>query len=413
MLKAESKKEQIVLIIIHTSIGELQWILPFAHSFKEQGFKVCTVFFSDRVFESIKEEGVYYRLLEDCSTIVQKKSLFGFLWRNGSQVRYIFKDFWPIHQGSLANKIRQVCTNAALILFPHSFALYGYDQRVDNFVYDPKSHDQACYDLLVLNSKYDISYWSSRIMHDRIKVVGALGYHIEWVEKVIDSANAIDRPEAQIVNEGKLNILFAIRGPKPILLEEENYHYLMDTALEELFTIPNAFVLIKPHPRQNFEDLKKKLSNYPNDRYSFVYSNPFVLSRKVDFAVNFWTSVTTDLLSQKIPSIEYYKFEGGYTKWFTYEDGSRTSYYNILDLTNTATNQKELNEALSQMMSNIEQVKAERFKRFNEVFENSGSAAEVMLQTLKETKRTNNVSLAQRFQAFVQVFYSSIKSSLN
>ena len=406
-----SQKRELILIIIHSSIGELQWILPYANYLKKkEDYEIVTVFFSDKVLESVKREGVYYSLLEEVSHIIPKRRLFKFLLLNSARVRFVFKDFWPIHPGSLATKIRDICSRSVLILYPHSYALYGYEERKNPYEHKPESHHEDSYDLLLVNTKYDVSYWSKLIRHERIKVIGALGYDREWVDKLISRAYELKDNDDVDLTEFRFRILFAVRGPKPILLEEEDYDFLMDTALEELFGIEQAFVYIKPHPRQDIDALKEKLKDYPPDRYAIVYENPFVVGKKVDFAVNFWTSVTTDLLVLDIPSIEYYRFKGDYSKWLTLENGEKTSYYNHLGLTQSVNNQLDLHEALKHFLTHLNVERELRKERFVEVFQGVRQAGERMVDVLQTAERRTSGILSKKIIGFIQVLLSSLKS---
>jgi hypothetical protein len=403
----------VVVVIFHTSIGEVQWILPYLHQLDSEGdYETVSFFFSKEVLEKVKRETVMYELLTNATKVYCKEHFFTFLFQNKSRVQVILKDFWPLSDGSLAAAIRKVCPQASLLLYPHAFALYSENAEGTPvpFVRGASKHTLSAYDGILLNAVPDRTHWSKQIPHDRIHIIGSLGYSRAWIRTLEAKGSDVANQIASV--ESTWRILFAIRGPWEGFLSEDDYDGLMAEALPILFDIKDAFIVIKPHPRQDLSELSIRLSAYPKERYMITFASALSIGHLIDFAVNFWSSVTLDLLALGKVSLEFYRFRHD-GMWVTRPDGSYASYYEELGLVRSATTKEELRAAIDYLLANgLDDERTYRVKKFEQLFFTE-TAFKNFKHAILTIQRSHQYSASQRVLAWWQILASSCKSYLS
>ena len=216
-------KKPIVLVVIHTSLGELRWILPYLIQQQEHGHledkQVVTLFLQKNNYELAQKDKAHFDLLQSLGPVLLKKDIFRLLINNRKRIRFIFKDFWPLHAGSLVSQMYWLCPNARLVLYPHANALFSISGQVNTAKENKEKHDFTCLDSLIINSEYDMDYWSTRIPSDRINVVGSASYSLSWVKRLADAAGEVTFEAGQ----GQKLVLLNIRGPHEVYLTEDDY----------------------------------------------------------------------------------------------------------------------------------------------------------------------------------------------
>lgn len=414
----QGRDKPIILVIIHTSLGELQWILPFLNyiGIHRPTHTIVAVFFNGQVLAKARADKRHFDLLQKYSVVLEKKDLFLFLVRHAGSVEYIFKDFWPIHKKSLAYHVRRVCRKAKLILFPHTCALYSIHDTLSPYAEDPAKHQEGTYDYLILNSGYDREYWSRRIQHEKIRVVGPLVYSDWWLSHYLHQESELKNRVAVIRKRFKNVVLFCLRPADNAYIMEKDHHYLFHSALQELMALPDVFVFVKPHPRQDKKVLEKDLSLYPPDRVVVTYENSFVVASLVDLCVNYWTSVTTDSLAVHTPTLEYFIYNTESTQWGKDGSGKTRSFYYLMGLTEHAEDQEEFRSRFRDMLANRERYRDRQYERFHEVFGDAGKSGEKLLSLLNEIRREGTVvarPFPETLLSFFRISLSSLRSFLS
>ncbi|WP_139135244.1 polysialyltransferase family glycosyltransferase [Roseivirga sp. 4D4] len=265
-----------------------------------------------------------------------------------------------------------------------------------------------------MNSAYDINYWSERIAHDRIKVLGPLGYSAWWQRIVAMETQDLVDAERKFTGKFDQVIAFILRGPNGQYLSEEDYQRLMAEAITEFANMSNTFIYVKPHPRQDISEVEKYLDSLPKNRFKVVDYNTFVLGRMTDFSVSFWSSAITDFLAIGTPTIEYFSFNGSCSLWLRTRDNAQTSFFDKLGLTLQARDKNSLRAALKKMNDNIDEVRTEQLNNFSEVFENSEEVGEKMIQYLQQgtgSKKRSRVPMATLLKSYLHVFFASLKGT--
>lgn len=408
----QESDKPIFLFVFHSSVGEINWITPYIdYLYRNQNeYSLYSIFIDPKTHTKASQEKHNYNILSNCTTILGRQSLLSFIFKKRKQVMLIFKDFWPLKSNSLVANILNLCTNSKLVLFPHAYALYDINTKPKVFEKFKATHDSDVYDVLLLNSEYDVPYWSEKIPLEKIKVTGAYGYSDYWMFYIKDTYNEYISKKR---GKSDFNILFSIRGPAQGYLLKEDYYELIDSALKVLLNVQDAHIFIRPHPRQSLEDLNTKLSKYDKTSYTVINDNSFVSSLYCDLAVNFWTSVISDNIAAGIPTIEYYKYNVENDQWFPNENGEVISFYTHFGMTKAVKNEEELREVLNNERSFFTELYTAQKIAFDSVFIEVNSAGERFLNIVEGVLKSNSTrqekSLIKRLKAFFFIITRQMK----
>lgn len=359
-----------ILLIINASLGELHVALPVLKHIKDSYSKIgiYSVCISRQVEEQVKGDNIYFDILNDVSTIIERRDMPKFLYKEAFSIRLILKEQGAVSKASIIARIKRVCRNAKLVLYPHAFALYDYKLESEKRDDIAGSYDEDVVDHLLTTSTYDYNYFSQRISKEKVHIIGALGYTDWWREHLINYSKAIGEVKDIQGKTYKKKILLTLRGPHKIYLPGEYFDQLMKTVLEELFKLPDCLLVIKPHPRQDVELVKSYLNNFPKDRWVISNMNTFTLATLSDFTVSFWSSAITDSLAMGIPAIEYYKYETNFYQTLVDEDDRIVSFYTKLNFALRANTKEELSSAIKLVLSDYSFIKSKQLQAFNDVF---------------------------------------------
>ena len=103
------------------------------------------------------------------------------------------------------------------------------------------------------------------------------------------------------------NVIIFTRSIHKNYMTEKNYIYLLSTTLKAIKkNYGDIKIIIKPHPRENMEFLKKILEKNNQYNYEILFEDSSYLSKNSVLAISFWTSAILSSLAMKVPSIEYY-----------------------------------------------------------------------------------------------------------
>lgn len=358
------------LVLLNNSLGEIHFILPYLKRLRSaSGTDVYVYFINAKIYNKAVDDPFYYDQIVEHASILKPNDLLSFLLRHRKRVSLILKDTTPLTENNIVIKIKQLCPRAVLALFPHAYALLGYQQGVVQQGKTVAAEDRYVDHVLYVHP-YDAPVLAQRYAPDKLLFAGALGYSPWWSTEVGRYVDAHRSKLEVTVPANQLVVLFTLRDAHRLYLSEENLEYLLTSSLEILFTTTKYFVIIKPHPRQRIETLTTFLAKFDPSRYAISYYNTFVLSKFSDLNLSFWSSAVTDCLAMGIPAIEFHRFHVGFGQT-TEDKGSRESFYSYLGLT-TAVNSKEaLQNVLPRDKQGIDALFAAQRPVLEEVFSNA------------------------------------------
>jgi len=397
------KNNDLILVLLSNSLGEIHFILPYLRKLTasvEVG--VYFYFINDKIYKKAIDDPFYYDQIVAHATILKPNDLFGFLVSNGSRVTLILKDTTPLTPNSIVFRIKQICWRASLVLFPHAYALLGYQQ--DNVKQGTTNKIEDKYvDHVLYVHPFDIPVLARRYDVRKMLFAGALGYSDWWADEV---EKYVRQNEARLrvrVPDGKMIVLLTLRDVHKLFLSEENFDYLLQSSIDFLFRKTDCFVIIKPHPRQNIARLEAALVDVPQERYTISYLNTFVISQFAHVNVSFWSSAVTDCLAMGVPSIEFHRYHVPFNQ--TVEvDGILSSFYSHLHLTMAVQSKEALEQFFPLSTERIERLYTTQKRALDEVFGQADKGFENFKALLNTNQRRQMVSLTDKFILFAYFF---------
>jgi hypothetical protein len=98
------------------------------------------------------------------------------------------------------------------------------------------------------------------------------------------------------------------RGINEYYMNEKQYRYLFLEAVKAVREVySNILIIIKPHPREDTEFLKKliKEEKIQNIKITSLHASPLV--KMSELSISLFTSCILDCLSMQVPAVEFYK----------------------------------------------------------------------------------------------------------
>ena len=168
---------------------------------------------------------------------------------------------------------------------------------------------------ILLFAAHNSDYMKSLGYHNQF----LMGYPIffkEWKELVNDYAKKL-----KFQNQ---TVLIYSRHVNERYMDIDKYTELLSSSLRAIRSKFNDIeIVIKPHPREDIELIKKILEIHSIANVSISYEHPAVLAQTARMAITFWGSVILESLSMGVPTVEYYieadKFREDYPNGSNYK----------------------------------------------------------------------------------------------
>ncbi len=393
------KGQPVVILIVATSFGEIDWILPALTRFKETNpdWRLVTLFGHKQVFDILRTNTALYQefaAVSDLNIVPQEIDSLLRDEANPEDVRLILKDFnrdeFSPYKVELANR----CPAAVIISYPHSNHIYSSCDEPVTDCNHPDDHSR--HDFLILSSPNDVPHWSRLTDRKRIKIFGYPRYDSWWSRRLIEMDEFQQSSEYQLAHSHKPVFFYISRGPHPHYLSIDDYQYLLSAFMDKAMSYSNSLVLIKPHPRQNIEELKRLLASYDQDRLIISGLHLMQLSSLADVVISGWSSGILDALAQNTPVIEFWRFGGRDPNCRLDKNGTYTSIYRELGLAVPADTAAELDgllrEALADPTNQRWQAQRLSFARHcHQTDDASGALADFFLQETEDRQHPDKV----------------------
>ena len=372
-----------ILILINSSFGEIDWILPVCHYIKKNHPKINLT----ALFNAI-----------DHSDIIKGNKILGDLLHESLHNCYDFKDFlngferWlyetvkkDIYENKKFSKfrpyikryffglIRIICCDRIVkstkpnillkditkdedvrkriitlarkrgcreVMYPHASELY--------YLYDLKVSPHWYADDILCNSKQMMKMFAegNDIYQNKKHVVGIPRYDEWWIKHLKSYWKKHDfKKYSSISKKSTIFLLFTQRAHPLSLFSEEIADQLLHEIVSTVLSFQDSFLIIKSHPRQNIDVLKNRLGKYDKSRWIIDQSQAMCLSSIADVLITMGaSSVVLDSLAIGKSVIEYYKHTD-----IKYHDD-----YMKLELVASAENTSQLKDWIIKIKSNPE-----------------------------------------------------------
>jgi CDP-glycerol glycerophosphotransferase (TagB/SpsB family) len=336
-----------ILIFINTSWGEIDWILPVCNYIKNNypEARLTVLFNALDVKQIIKGNEPLLDLLSE--SVHNIYTLYDFLPRKFQRFfnllkRQLYeKNQWqklkPVfeHYGfgffkliAYKRAVKTINPNVLLkdvapdrdlrkrivtfsrkrgcreVMFPHAPELHDVPS---NWVVRPelKADDILC------NTEWMTRMFSKGddVYKNHIHVVGIPRYDEWWINRLQQYWRNLDYMKYTRTPKSIMFLFFTQEAHTSVLFSEEVAEQIIHEVVDTILSFKNSFVIVKPHPRQNFDLLKKRLEKYDATRIVIDQSPAMYLSSFADVIICMGeSSVIMDALTMEKPVIEYYKY---------------------------------------------------------------------------------------------------------
>ena len=341
------KNKPVLILVVATSFGEVDWILPALHVFKHFNpeWQIITLFGHKLVFDNLKRNVCLFEEFKQISDLNIVPEELPLLFRqniNRDQVKIILKDYNKDEWAPYKLQLMDACPKALVVSYPHSNHIYSNRETDQKKVCsDPEAWGR--HDIFLLNSVNDVAHWSAHVDTARMRIRGYPRYDSWWLERILSHPTLYDSQEWRFAQGGR-TLFYISRGPHMHYLSKEDYRYLVESLLETVFSYDDLSLLIKPHPRQDLGELYTMLSRFDTSRVMVSGLHLIQLSSLADVVVSGWSSGILDALSVGAPVIEFWRFSGTDPLCRRKENGTFTTIYRELGLAAAAETKEELDK---------------------------------------------------------------------
>ena len=385
------KMKNNILIYLKNGGAELDWILPVLYNLKKNN-NLYFYFRNDTAFKNLKRNFELFYLW---------KKIYKKFYINKKSDKFFFKLIRKIiYKLSLHNKLRKfiylldekinsasyiekifnvkfskiLCEfdfktkllknfkkkNSFIIRYPSTPKIFYEDIKNTNMKKE-SSIDNEC-DLLLLSSKYDVSFWKKKFPINKTKVVGFPKFDTWWINK-IQKINKFKKNNYSNKTD-KLNILFAYSSRFEIfknqrMIEENHLREIIETLLS---IKPNkTFLKIKMHPRKISQNVLKIVKSYKNTKIQVSSNHLYNAGKDCDiFVAEPRSASILDGLVLKKPVIEIWD-----SKNQVLYENEKDNTYQFLRLSKKVINKSQLYVLLKNLTINkkILNYQLKNFKR--------------------------------------------------
>lgn len=401
MTGKKPEKPPVILLIVSTSFGEVDWILPVLVAFKEThpDWQLISLFSHPQLWQNLQQNPILFAEFTKISGLNILPHEIDTLFASKiepEQVKIILKDYNKDEYAPCKSYLADKCPQALLVNFPHSRHIYS-NRDLDAIGNPVEPEDWSRHDLFLLDSENDIPYWSNHVLLEKIRTFGYPVYDSWWIKRLLAAPEFLQSPEARRAKAAGEVFFYISRGEHSHYLSQEDYEYLLRSLCEEVFARENAFLLIKAHPRQDLQELERLLAPYDRGRWLISGLHLLQLASLADVVISGWSSGILDALAVGKPVIEFWRFGGKDPLCRKTSEGQFTTIYRELGLAAPANNREELRELLDSALQGSEsEVWQGQQAAFLRHCKESDTASQAVANALFEEAKIREAALMQR-----------------
>jgi len=157
------------------------------------------------------------------------------------------------------------------------------------------------YDLLLLNNEKEAEQFKT-ISDTPFLVTGCQHFKSKWQKEIIKYYKEFNKNEISIPGDKKIILILLVK-PVELYFKGISHDEVVSKLCRSLST-PDSYLLIKPHPRANIEELQTLLADILLDNYQIVMDNVYYWANKADKVVSLLSySCLSALAVKKLPYV--------------------------------------------------------------------------------------------------------------
>ena len=340
----------VALLLVKSSRGEVDWILPVLHRLRARGWRVVAVCESQRAYEALRAERVLFESLTSVALVgvypEDVQPIFAELIAP-QRVRLILKDFSA--DSDVRSELARDFPTALVASFPNTTHLFG-NSSTDPILDTPREGVRSRQDLLLLGSDHDWPFWSRKADLEQLRTVGFPRYDRWWTDRLAAAEALAGTPEHELASAARRVFVLAMRGPDADTIRPDDneflraadYQALVEMVLEETLGRLGATLLIKPQPGQDLGFLERALERRGDARWRISDLHLMQLCSLADATISMCAPEALDSLAVGTPLVECFRFSADYPYWRRNYLGQPTSIYRELGLAAGAETREQL-----------------------------------------------------------------------
>ena len=386
-------QEQVAIVFISGSAGELDWILPILEYLLQKKFRIKVIFLSRHALKSVQENNMCYEFINQKNPRIDVISLGGYFFEKVEKIGYltyrgflklklskipiiknIFKLYFVFLSSLFMRKIpyeitsskdskylfftefpslrrprdiwiKEFFTNSIFFYCPHSPHIYAED--LDKKYEEPDVNDFKKRSFLLLGHPGDFHIINDgrELASDDLEklFIGHPKYSHSWLRNLRNQSRAF---RTSFKERNKTNILVLSRGHGSYL-DEYSHKQLVENTIKTIENlVPDYKILVKKHPRE-IPSHWDKLSR-DNKEIEVINDHILQLATRADFVISFWGSGSMDCFMLEVPVIEYWN-PIKHNKQQIPTIDSYTTIYRKLGIVLEANNELELGKQISRL----------------------------------------------------------------
>ncbi len=229
-------KKNILLSLIESSMGELNWIAPCLERFKLlfPEWAIIVVILNSKVYNDVQNNTPLIQSLQGKAQILSIEYFASKILPSiAKDIHIVLRDYSPDKKASLRNQCIDIFPDALHVVHPHSNHVYSNltTDHVYNIPIKPSTFREDRFDLLLLNSKYDIPFWSEYIPIEKIRTFGSPCYDNHWLESLLSSNIFLNSEETLLSKKYNNVFLYISRGEHHVYQSLSNFIVFNDISL--------------------------------------------------------------------------------------------------------------------------------------------------------------------------------------
>jgi hypothetical protein len=373
------KKKKLIILEIRRHYGELDWLFPLLHRFREKNYEIFTYFNEIGAYKNLlNNRTLYLRWKKICKKFYIQKKTDKFLWKLVLKIFLFLNKNFGIFE-NFTNFLSKKVYNLEKVLNHYKINdlklfftsnnnysnLYKHIQNMNidfkiirfptsqhvRFLKSNKSYLKSQGQKIFFGHKYLFRYEDEAKIYfgkfykkNNIIFCGNMKYENWWLKKLFQKKLK--------KNNKRLNILVATRGffsDQESMMNKDKqkfnkdaFDYTIRSILKISKNFKNVSFIFKTHPSNlEFERLNEILHEYKNTNYTIEKDHAYELIKKCDLAIVLLSSVCLDIISNKKPVIEFWlnkKFKFGLIK----KNHKYLSSYELNNLVKNVSTYEEL-----------------------------------------------------------------------
>lgn len=387
---------QLGIVFISGSAGELDWVLPILDDLLAKGFDIKIIFLTRHARASVHKNqmlndyitnhslhldvytcgGYFFEKIENFSYLLHRTSIklnfekiqimkiiYGLI---NKVLKKLYLMHLPLKNLNLKNKkflffseypslrrprdlwLKEEFDKAIFFYFPHSPHIYAEDLNIKYSIPKFKNFRNKYFLLLGHPADYFVINDQRELANPELEKVfiGHPKYSNRWLYDLREESKSF---RSSLSNRQSINILVLSRGSGSYL-DDQSQANLVETsikAIDENFDNYNLFV--KKHPREGRSHWDDIANRYPS--ITVIDDHIMKIATSVDFAISFWSSGAMDCHTIGVPVIELFD-PNKHSKQQVPLGSEFTTIYRLLGIVLPASNSKELEKAISILKRN-------------------------------------------------------------